>query len=179
MTRFHIMRDGTPGICRATKSNCPLGENKDHFDNMVDALNEAQRRFELKYGLMPTEERVDITKILTVDQVFSFEEPARAILPPSDNEFFENNYDYLEALNEVFYTKQLRSEIDSLPAGETYRFYSPKDDSELSELKSSEQKGDSAKYTDWNGQDHYLVPDSLINRISPEFRPNGGFHFYK
>lgn len=42
MKKFHIKKDGTPGICSADK-NCPLGGEKEHFDS----LEKAQERADL------------------------------------------------------------------------------------------------------------------------------------
>lgn len=37
MTKYHIKRDGTPGICRAKEGNCPLGSiSGEVFDNRED-----------------------------------------------------------------------------------------------------------------------------------------------
>lgn len=39
MTKYHIKKDGTPGICKA-KQNCPLGGTENHIE--ANSLEEAQ-----------------------------------------------------------------------------------------------------------------------------------------
>lgn len=44
MTKYHIKKDGTPGICHAKEGNCPLGGPNNHFDSLSAAQNEADKR---------------------------------------------------------------------------------------------------------------------------------------
>lgn len=37
MANYHISRDGTPGICKAKKGECPLGANQPHFPDRYSA----------------------------------------------------------------------------------------------------------------------------------------------
>jgi len=37
--RYHLSKNGRPNVCKATKSNCPLGSNAEHFDSPSDARN--------------------------------------------------------------------------------------------------------------------------------------------
>ena len=50
MTRFHIKRDGTPGVCRAKKA-CPLGGEDKHYETRADAEVASQQILESKYPL--------------------------------------------------------------------------------------------------------------------------------
>lgn len=51
MAKYHIRKDGTPGICRA-KGSCPLGGTSEHFDSREEAQVESERRLETTYGVM-------------------------------------------------------------------------------------------------------------------------------
>lgn len=31
MAKYHIKKDGTPGVCRAQNGNCPFGGESEHF----------------------------------------------------------------------------------------------------------------------------------------------------
>lgn len=44
MTKFHIKRDGTPGICYAEKGKCPLGGDNVHFPTREAAQQAADER---------------------------------------------------------------------------------------------------------------------------------------
>lgn len=52
MAKYHIKKDGTPGICRAKVGNCPLGGEENHYDSIEDARFEAERINDEKYGLV-------------------------------------------------------------------------------------------------------------------------------
>lgn len=52
MAKYHIKKDGTPGICRAKSGNCPLGGSESHFDSIEAANAEAQRKMETEFGLV-------------------------------------------------------------------------------------------------------------------------------
>lgn len=52
MAKYHIKKDGTPGICRA-KGKCPLGGEQEHFDNKEDAQTYADIKNSGKYGVLP------------------------------------------------------------------------------------------------------------------------------
>lgn len=52
MAKYHIKKDGTPGVCRAKNGNCPLGGNENHFDSMEAAQDAAQERMEQEFGLV-------------------------------------------------------------------------------------------------------------------------------
>ena len=57
MSKFHINKHGVPAPCRATKGNCPLGGDEQHFDNQADAQAYADKVNEKEYGLI-----ADVTK---------------------------------------------------------------------------------------------------------------------
>ena len=46
MTKFHMKRDGTPGVCTAEEGNCPLGGNENHVE--AETLEQAQQYFDDK-----------------------------------------------------------------------------------------------------------------------------------
>ena len=37
MAKYHVKKDGTPGVCRAQEGNCPLGDSSQHFSSKEDA----------------------------------------------------------------------------------------------------------------------------------------------
>ena len=43
MAKYHVKKDGTPGICRAQDGNCPLGDTNEHFSNVQDAQEYADK----------------------------------------------------------------------------------------------------------------------------------------
>ena len=43
MAKYHVKKDGTPGICRAQEGNCPLGDSSQHFSNIQDAQDYADK----------------------------------------------------------------------------------------------------------------------------------------
>ena len=44
--KYHIKKDGTPGICRAKNGNCPYGDSSEHFPTIEEAQNFADKRNE-------------------------------------------------------------------------------------------------------------------------------------
>ena len=48
MAKYHVKKDGTPGICRAQEGNCPLGDTNEHFSNVQDAQEYADKLNEQK-----------------------------------------------------------------------------------------------------------------------------------
>ena len=46
MTKYHIRKDGTPGICHAQEGNCPLGGSENHVE--AETLEQAQQYFDDK-----------------------------------------------------------------------------------------------------------------------------------
>ena len=44
MAKYHIRKDGTPGICHAQEGNCPLGGSENHVE--AETLEQAQRQFD-------------------------------------------------------------------------------------------------------------------------------------
>lgn len=54
MPKYHIKKDGTPGVCRA-KNACPLGGEESHFPTAEAAQEESQRRMEAEYGVNNSE----------------------------------------------------------------------------------------------------------------------------
>lgn len=46
MAKYHIRKDGTPGICHAQEGNCPLGGSENHVE--AETLEQAQQYFDDK-----------------------------------------------------------------------------------------------------------------------------------
>lgn len=46
MAKYHIKKDGTPGICRAKDGNCPFGNELEHFPTKEEAQNYADKLHE-------------------------------------------------------------------------------------------------------------------------------------
>lgn len=46
MAKYHIRKDGTPGVCHAQEGNCPLGGSENHVE--AETLEQAQRQFDNK-----------------------------------------------------------------------------------------------------------------------------------
>lgn len=49
--KYHIKKDGTPGICQAKTGECPLGGSEQHFDSSYEANMASQRILEEKFGV--------------------------------------------------------------------------------------------------------------------------------
>lgn len=56
MTKYHIKKDGTPGICRAAEGNCPLGSEAKHYATKEEAETVAQANFEKEFGVIDVDE---------------------------------------------------------------------------------------------------------------------------
>ena len=37
MAKYHVKKDGTPGLCKAQEGNCPLGDSSQHFSSKSEA----------------------------------------------------------------------------------------------------------------------------------------------
>lgn len=46
MAKYHIKKDGTPGICRAKDGKCPFGNESEHFPTKEEAQNYADKLHE-------------------------------------------------------------------------------------------------------------------------------------
>ena len=49
--KYHVSKDGTPGICTA-KGPCPLGGEENHFDTYQEAKDFGQEQLEKEYGIL-------------------------------------------------------------------------------------------------------------------------------
>lgn len=63
MTRFHINKHGVPVPCKAKPGNCPLGGDKQHFDNIEQAQAFADKLNEDRYGLFKSIKSTQVYKI--------------------------------------------------------------------------------------------------------------------
>ena len=43
MAKYHVKKDGTPGICKARLVHCPLGSENKHFSSIEDAQEYADK----------------------------------------------------------------------------------------------------------------------------------------
>lgn len=43
MAKYHVKKDGTPGVCRAQEGNCPLGDTSQHFSSKEEAQDYADK----------------------------------------------------------------------------------------------------------------------------------------
>jgi hypothetical protein len=43
MAKYHVKKDGTPGVCRAQEGNCPLGDSSQHFSSKEEAQDYADK----------------------------------------------------------------------------------------------------------------------------------------
>ena len=53
MSKFHINKHGVPAPCRATKGNCPLGGEGEHFNTPQEAQAYIDKTNEEKHGFLP------------------------------------------------------------------------------------------------------------------------------
>lgn len=51
MAKYHINSQGVPAICRAKEGNCPFGGDEQHFSNVNEAQEFANKLNEDRYGL--------------------------------------------------------------------------------------------------------------------------------
>ena len=47
MAKYHVKKDGTPGVCHAQEGNCPLGGSDEHFSSAQEAQDYADKMNEL------------------------------------------------------------------------------------------------------------------------------------
>ena len=50
MTKYHIKKDGTPGVCTAI-NRCPYGGEGEHYPTKEAAHDAFQKQMEIKHGL--------------------------------------------------------------------------------------------------------------------------------
>lgn len=53
MSKFHINKHGVPAPCKATKGNCPLGGEEQHFDSQEAAQEYADKINAEEHGVLP------------------------------------------------------------------------------------------------------------------------------
>lgn len=53
MSKFHINKHGVPAPCKATKGNCPLGGEGEHFNSEQEAQAFIDKTNEEKHGFLP------------------------------------------------------------------------------------------------------------------------------
>lgn len=60
IAKYHIKKDGTPGICRA-KRKCPFGGEQEHFDNKESAQIYANDEMAEQYEFLPSSKGPETT----------------------------------------------------------------------------------------------------------------------
>ena len=48
MAKYHVKKDGTPGVCHAQEGNCPLGDLSKHFSSKAEAQEYADKKNEIE-----------------------------------------------------------------------------------------------------------------------------------
>ena len=48
MAKYHVKKDGTPGVCHAQEGNCPLGDSSQHFSSKAEAQEYADKKNEIE-----------------------------------------------------------------------------------------------------------------------------------
>lgn len=67
MAKYHIKKDGMPGVCRAQDGKCPLGGNDEHFPTKEEAQNYADKKNEaitsavMRYESLPTKKYLPLS----------------------------------------------------------------------------------------------------------------------
>lgn len=54
MPKYHVKKDGTPGVCHAKEGNCPLGGSENHFETQEEAYEHGQKQLEKEFGVVET-----------------------------------------------------------------------------------------------------------------------------
>ena len=50
MAKYHVKKDGTPGVCHAQEGNCPLGDSTEHFSSVQEAQDYADKINESRFA---------------------------------------------------------------------------------------------------------------------------------
>lgn len=127
MPRYHIKRDGTPGVCYAKSGNCPLGGQGDHYDTAVEAFKAADERnscyAELTQNnfIVNNETKEMLSKAGVPDNFLnSLQDGAEISLSEYDKLFQEAgnpNVDQKSA-SQLLYTREMQEEFNALPVKE-------------------------------------------------------------
>lgn len=67
MSKFHINKHGVPAPCRATKGNCPLGGESQHFNSAEEAQAFVDNQMESEHGLLGRTPSVPAVKEVTIN----------------------------------------------------------------------------------------------------------------
>lgn len=70
MSKFHINKHGVPAPCKATKGNCPLGGDEQHFNSEEEAQAFINEQMESKHGLLGVTPSVPAVKNVTINHDF-------------------------------------------------------------------------------------------------------------
>lgn len=105
MAKYHIKKDGTTGLCHATKGNCPLGGAENHFDTQEAAYEVAQERMENEFGMTQEVDRIPLMSIETKKDYYVAETANDYGRFGSDS--FDNMHDMEEELTNIAREKGL------------------------------------------------------------------------
>lgn len=123
MAKFHINKHGVPAPCRATKGNCPLGGEGEHFDKIEDAQAYADKQNEKENSLLPgmNNGNVDTSPRLdTPEKRHDFKQEAtKKMLEAHFDKHMADGFDHVMADEETYgnielYTSQENQEDEEL-----------------------------------------------------------------
>lgn len=114
MAKFHIKKDGTPGQCRATKGNCPLGGEGEHYSLAEEAQAAAQEKFEKGDSLVNTSKKIDRKNWSKLSE----EQKIAAAKASSDwNIEGQPEEYYVKRFNKDYHEAMMNTEMNSDPEG--------------------------------------------------------------
>src|SRR5574344_2017149 len=93
MAKYHIRKDGTPGICHAQEGNCQFGGSENHVE--AEILEQAQRQFDNKNERVAKERKSMIEEIQGLDE-YDVEEYLNNIYEEACDIEPENAYSFSE-----------------------------------------------------------------------------------
>lgn len=110
MARYHIKRDGTPGICRAKPGNCPYGKDSPHFESIEATQSFSDLKINIDSGNLD---------YLTEDKIYSLnDQEAQSIrnslgdrINSIDSNISEVNNKIVDILDSSEYIKYKEEEL--------------------------------------------------------------------
>ena len=109
MSKFHIKRDGIPGVCHATK-NCPLGGEDSHYNTVEEAQTAAQEKLEKSHGLWDNKVKAVSVNEMSDNDLKTY--ITYNVFNPMDNSFNRAN----SLLNEMDRDDKEQIAKDNIPA---------------------------------------------------------------
>lgn len=133
MSKFHINKQGVPAPCKATKGNCPLGGDDQHFNNEKDAQAFVDNQMEKEHGLLGGTPSLPAVKNVTINHDFD-----DVFQDPWNNHGMQETGEYSESLKYAF-DKGPRENEESWDKGARDLYEEIKDDA----YKIARENGDS------------------------------------